>query len=237
MVCATVFAQSTSPADRQKLLEQMFEAMASRNKEPAILEESEVPSKHFYSNVPVVSAGYDWDEQDRVRKAVNTVRENISDEMWWQLRHHINDQRYSLTIVFDEGINVRNVGVGEFCRELTQAWLREAYRKHLPTVSGRLPTDFGPEAIVSKNEKQWDGRPISELQIAVCEEAVKQFTMLKGTERIPGNDYREAEDPHAFTKQEKARFTDQVFKQIEELKQTKKTCGSRSHLSSGNRSP
>ena len=141
-LCVPAFAQSNSSVDHQKQIVHMIDAMASRNKEPAMLNHSEVPSGYFYTVAPLVSDDYDWDEQDRVRKAVQAVRDDSSDAMWWQLRQHASDKLYALTVIFDAGMNAKNVLVGEFCRDLTQAYLNEAYRRHLPKVSGQLPFDF-----------------------------------------------------------------------------------------------
>jgi hypothetical protein len=216
--CQLAFGQSKSPVDRQKEIEKMIDAMASRNKAPLIVDGEKVHSSRFDAHVPVVPVDYDWAEQDRVRTAVLAIRSDSTDEIWWDLRQHADDNRYSLTAVFDDSVDAKNIVVGDFCRTLSDAYLTEVYRKLLPDVSGRMPFDFKPEIIVDKNEKQWVGRPLYELQIAVCEEALKQFENIKATQGVAETDYRSAQKSHKFTVEEKAKFAEKIKDQIEYLK-------------------
>jgi hypothetical protein len=48
------------------------------------------------------------------------------------------------------------------------------------------------------------------------------MALLKATEAVSFNDYRAEEEAHTFTAEEKAKFTEAVKKEIEELKRTKK---------------
>jgi hypothetical protein len=92
--------------------------------------------------------------------------------------------------------------------------------RHFPKVSGRYV--FNPASIMA--DKKWAGRPLYEQQIAVCEEAIKQFNSLIATEAVHtgANDYLAEEKSHVFTAKEKAKFTEAVRKEIEKLEQTKK---------------
>jgi hypothetical protein len=215
---SVAFAQSKQSADRVREIDRMIDAMASRNKAPRMVSGF---NSGFYTSAPLVARDYDWPEQDRVRKAVLAVRKDKSDEMWWRLRGRITDRRYALTVVFDDVHDPTNVDVGEFCSDITDANLIEAYARHLPEVSGRMPSELYPAAVVEKNEKKWAGRPLFELQIEVCEEAIRQFAGLKATAYVGFTDYRHEGKSHAFTAEEKAGFTAAVRKQIEELKRTK----------------
>lgn len=210
---STTFGQSKPSADRIRQLDRMIDAMASRNKAPTI-----VRTKIGDEDLALFSPAFDWSDQDRVYKAIQAVREDKSDEMWWRLRGHIRDERYALTVSFDVRTYVWNISVGEYCSEITEADLKAAYARHRPHVSGSLPWDFA--VLSEKNEKKWSGRPLYELQIEVCEDVVKRMASIKATEDSHGGDYRSPS--HTFTAEEKSRFVSAVKKQIEELKRTKK---------------
>ena len=152
------------------------------------------------------------------RKAIKAVREDNSDEMWRRLSKRFGDKRYVMTLVFDTRVNAKNVSVGDICYEIAAPRLDSAYIRHLPKVSGTMPPDFHPGV----DERMWAGRPLYELQIAVCEDAIRQMASLKATEGVHGNDYRAEEPSHTFTAEEKAKFTEALEKLIEELKRTKK---------------
>ena len=81
-----------------------------------------------------------------------------------------------------------------------------------------MPSDFA--ALTEAEEKKWAGRPLYELQIELCEKAIRQMPSIKATERLHGGDY--ASPSHVFTNEQKSQFVAAVKKQIEELKSTKK---------------
>ena len=92
-----------------------------------------------------------------------------------------------------------------------------AYIRHLPKVSGRY--FFYPASIIAGEE--WAGKPLYEQQIAVCEEAIKQMALLKATEAYPRSTIIGPKRKHTtFTAEEKAKFTEEVAREIEELKRT-----------------
>ena len=177
---------------------------------------------HAYSDDPdsllVPLDPYDWAEQDRVQKAIKAVQDDKSDEMWRRLRDHYDDKRYALTLVFDGAVNSKDVSVGDLCAAMPGPDYDAAYIRHLPKVSGYY--FFHPSSIVA--DDKYAGRPLYELQIVACQEAIREMSRLKATEYIPFNDYRAEEQAHTFTAEEKAKFTESVRKEIEELKRTKK---------------
>ena len=125
-----------------------------------------------------------------------------------------------MTLVFDGVVNSKDVSVGEICAAMPGPDYDAACIRHSPKVSGRYV--FNPASIMA--DKKWAGRPLYEQQIAVCEEAIKQFNSLIATEAVHAgtNDYRAEEKSHVFPTEEKAKFTEAVRKEIEELKHTKK---------------
>ena len=213
MCGSTAFGQSKPSADRIRQIDRMIDAMASRNKQPRI-----EYADDGYQAFALFSPDFDWSDQDRVWKAIRAVREDKSDEMWWRLRSHIADKRYSLTVDFDVQTHIWNITVGEFCRAITEANLNVACAKHLPNAPGFMP--FSPSTVFDKNEKNWTGRPLYELQIEVCREAIKEWKSLKST--MSSHADHTDSPSHTFTAEEKAKFADAVKEQIEELKRTKK---------------
>lgn len=210
---SSCFGQSKSSTARIRQCDHMIDAMASRNKAPKIVRTSD-----NYQALALFSPDFDWSDQERVQKAVKAAREDKSDEMWWELRKHIGDNRYALTVDFDVSTEIWNLSVGDFCSSITEADLKEAYARHLPKVSGEMPFIFS--ILDEKNMKKWKDRPLYQLQVEVCEEAVRQIASIKATSDLHGGDYKSPS--HTLTAQEKARFTEAVKKQIEELKRTKK---------------
>jgi hypothetical protein len=196
-------------ADRGRQVDRLIDAMASRNKAPILVD-------LIGDRIPLFADDYDWSEQGRVRAALLTVMKTRSDEMWWRLREHSADKQYVLTASLNE--SAENVSIGSLCCDLAQADLSRAYARHLPAVPGRLPSTFHPEEVFWKQEKEWAraGKPLHEMQIAVCQRALQQWTSVQATE--PGKEGAS----HTYTADEKARFAEAVRKEIEQLKRTKR---------------
>jgi hypothetical protein len=144
---SSAFGQSKSFANRVLQVDRMIDAMASRNKAPNI-----VRTKDNYQALVLFSPDFDWSDQDRVQKTIKAVREDKSDKMWWGLRNHIDDDRYSLTLDFDVSTEIWNISVGEFCTAITEANVKAAYARHLPKVSGKMPFSFS--ILNEKNTKK-----------------------------------------------------------------------------------
>ncbi len=211
---SSVFGQSKPSPDRIRQIDRMIDAIASRNKPPELVH---VPG--YETVATLVSRDYDWSEQDRVHKAIQAVKNDKSDEMWRRLRDHCGDKRYAMTLVFDTVVNAKNISVGDICVAMPGPDYDAAYIRHLPKVSGQY--FFDPASIVA--DKKWAGRPLYEQQIAVGEEAIRQMALLKATKALLSlNDYRAEEQAHIFTVEEKAKFSEAVKKEIEDLMRTKK---------------
>jgi hypothetical protein len=207
------FRPPKPPMEHLGPADDLIDAMASQNKAPTI-SRTEIND----SAIARFSPDFDWSDQDRVRKAIQAVQKDGSGEMWWRLRDYAGDDRYALTLGLDVETEIWNISVGYLCSEIAEANLKIAYMRHLPNVSGRMPFDFG--ALSKEDLKRWAGTPLYQLQIEVCERAIKQMASLNATESLGGGDYRRPS--HAFTAEEKAQFTEAVTKQVEELKRTKK---------------
>lgn len=194
---------ATQPLDR------LIDALASRDAPPQLIDQGT-------RRVPRFAADYDWRAQRRVRAALLAVLHTQSDAMWWRLRRHFADQRYVLTASRNE--RARNFTVGEFCRDFFAADLASVYARHLPAVVGRLPAAFHPDALFWQNEQEWSRtqRPLYEIQIAICQQALQEWAAVTGT--VAGDEG----EAHTYTPDEKARFVEAVTKEIDGLRQTRR---------------
>lgn len=147
----------------------MIEALASRNKKPEIVDGRPLFLPHF-----------DWEDQTRVLKAFSSLRSDASEELWEELLKHLDDDRYSLTMEFNESGCGVNYSVGRLCRNL--AYLRlvgcvlDCHVGAHPSV--RWNKDLRPEL------RQWRqaraDKSLYELQIEVCEMGLQNFDKLPG---------------------------------------------------------
>ncbi len=179
----------------------MIDETASANTAPELVRKAG-------ATVPVFPAGYDWAEQRRVRLALETLMRARCDETWWEIFSAAGDGRYVLTA--SRGGETRNFTVGMLCADLAFQRLCLGVTSHLPSVPGRLPGWFRPEKVFQENRGQWreEGRPLHEMQAALCREALAQAAALSGTE--PGADGR----GHSYTADEKERFTAALEREI-----------------------
>ncbi len=190
-----------------KSLDRLIDALASRNPPPKLVDRDD-------RRVPRFASNYDWAEQRRVREALVAVLQTKTDAHWWRLREHVADTRYVLTASRND--RARNFTVGEFCSDFASADLSTPYARHLTAVVGRLPATFHPEDVFWKHEKEWSRarKPLHEIQIEICQQAIQQWGAVKGT--IAGED----DQGHTYTSDEKARFVEAVTREIDELRHT-----------------
>ena len=93
-----------------------------------------------------------------------------------------------------------------------------AYARHLPAVPGRMPSSFLPKTSSGRTSRS--GPALAEAPVPDADRGVpaghEQWDSVRGTE--PGKEGRF----RSYTADEKARFTEAVRKEIEELKPTKR---------------
>ncbi len=187
----------------------LISAMASANPPPRLDRRGQVL-------VPTFSAHYDWDEQQRVRLAIDAVMRADPDAIWWTLREHMDDERYVLTAT--RGRDVRNFTVGMLCGDLADARLCLCFTRRLPLVPGRLPATFQPEREFVRQESRWRAArmPLFAMQAALCEAAIREWDHVMKTE--PGADGRS----HRFSAEEKARYVVALREEIAEVTRTRR---------------
>ncbi len=183
--------------------------MASSNPAPVMHNESETPFATFAED-------YDWQEQDRVRLAIDAAMRADPDTIWWPLHDNRDDDGYVLTA--RRGTEVRNFTLGMLCGDLAYARLCLCFTRRLPLVPGRLPDTFHPEHEFLRNEKQWraDAIPLFAMQSMLCKTAIKEWDHVKETE--PGEDGRS----HRFSQEEKMNYIKALQEEIEERTRTRR---------------
>ena len=181
---------------------------------------------------PAFSDKFDWKDQKRVQAAVVALTQDDSNDLWGCLVEHFDDKRYAGTTELDED-SPFNDQVGSICLTIARNKLQCAYLRHLepgktfhyggPTFN-HVPVnsrDFLPDGVQRELHDApqlyttddglagWyrarKGKPLYELQIEVCEWAVKTVEDARGA----------AEKP-------KKKFIAAVRKEIESLKKNKK---------------
>ena len=193
----------------EQALESLISAMASANPPPAVVRVGN-------STVPVFAETYDWNEQQRVRLAMDAVLRAEPDEIWWHLRETMADDRYVLTAT--RGTELRNFTIGMVCGDLAELRLCLCFTRRLPLVPGRLPASFHPEREFLLNEVRWrhERKPLHAMQSAMCETAIRHWESVRETE--PGADGR----THRFSAEEKSRYVAALRLEIAELARTRR---------------
>ena len=83
------------------------------------------------------AANYDWQEQERVRSAIDAVMRADPDAIWWSLHDNRDDDRYVLTA--RRGLAIRNFTLGMICGDI-------AYCKTMPLLYSSITTCAGTVA-------------------------------------------------------------------------------------------
>ena len=220
-------AQPTSAvpsADRKREMERLIDAVASRNEAPKLVGEHPLA-------YPIFGEKFDWKDQDRVQAAAWALAQDETNDLWGCLMEHVGDKRYSATCQLDE-CYPENYEVGVICEMIAQKKLLCAYLRHLEpgkTAHYGGPTrnnvsddtkDFIPGSVqfelhyvsylydadgLAKWYHARKGKPLYELQIEMCEWAVKKV-----------------EDAHGVAEKPKKEFIAAVRKEIESLKKSRK---------------
>lgn len=187
----------------------LIAALASANPAPVL-------ERRGRATVPVFAEHFDWEEQQRVRLAIDAVMRADPDATWWSLRELLDDDRYVLTA--SRGAHARNFTVGMLCGDLVDSRLCLCFTRHLPLVPGRYPDSFQPDREFLRHEARWRAArmPLFAMQSALCEAAIRDWETVDETE--PGEDGR----THRFSAEEKARYVVALRAEIDELSRTRR---------------
>jgi hypothetical protein len=157
--------------------ERLIERIASRNPPPMLVGE-EGPSQ-----LPRFPKDYDWKDQRRVLDAVQDLVDH-AEEARPTLIDHIDDQPYSLT--FKHDMSVSNETVGDVCFLLLFENLTAAFLPYIPDGKDVYNQLHNPDIIPDDGFQEWcrkrldRGQQLYEVQIEMCEWAMKKIATLKG---------------------------------------------------------
>ena len=180
MVSLTFSSGSFAEDGNPRELDALIDALASRNPPPKVDNKGAEGSALFDER-------YDWEEQDRVVKALGKLIAAEGAELWPRLVERMNDKRYSLTYEHDG--YVINATIGQLCRELALGDLLWPYWQHMPTMQGvsrqsqywelrapQMDLQHGLEAWAWYRSRRGD--KLRDLQIEVCNWALKRAPAL-----------------------------------------------------------
>jgi hypothetical protein len=187
-----------------KAVAKMVEDIASPNKAPKIVDR---PDK-YPNRVPQFPKGYDWKDQRRVYKARVKLYEDTSVELWEELVRKAPDRRYSLTVTSQQSGDSYNFTVGGVCNHLAYSRLIGVFQQHMPLDPNhdgfRLRLDVCIKSLPAWRKERKD-KSLYQLQIEVCERALKELQKVKRVSQ---------------TKKEAARK--KIEAEIEKLRKTKR---------------
>jgi hypothetical protein len=164
-----------------KAAAKMLDVLANRNKPPKLV----LPSsqKHEIRKlakwVPLFPQDYDWKEQDRVVKALNHLRNNMTVDWWEELVRTKDDPRYSLTIISPDTGSASNWTVGDFCHFLGYMCLVDVVRRDWPKKRDRrIGLGLGIRDLTEWRKERMH-KSVYELQIELYERALAQLPTVK----------------------------------------------------------
>ena len=161
----------------------LVDAIANRNKPPELIGRE----NRFPEVLPLFPEDYDWREDERVFKALKRLWADTSVELWEGLaRRHKKDARYCLT-VRTAGDNAKILSIGDICDSLAYGRLVDVFTWHLPPAPGKesgpiyLDVGIGDKGL-AEWRKERANKPLYELQIEVCENALRALAKEKDLE-------------------------------------------------------
>ena len=170
------------PKQDPKALKKMIDDLANRNAPPKLI----AGLGGSPGTVPLFPENYDWEEQERVLGALARLEVNPTEELWEELVRHVDDERYSLTVMNNSGVYAEgNMTVGYFCLDLAEKQLRRVFERHLPAKERdererKIPIPVGIETNLKVWRQKRMKKSFCELQIEVCEQALKELDKVKG---------------------------------------------------------
>jgi hypothetical protein len=184
-------------------LAKMIDEVANRNPAPKLLE---VDHPRLPGRVPLFPDNYDWKEVSRVWSALRKLRMDTTPELWEELIRKSGDPRYALTFA-DKGGRPVIWTVGRFCDDIAYDRLVDVFVQHLPEDDrGRtIPLEVGIGSSWVAWRQKRAGKTLDQLQMEVCEQAVKELDKVKGV-----------------SKKEKDLARKKIMTEIDKLKKTKK---------------
>jgi len=157
----------------------MVDAIVNRNKSPQVV----AWRGYFPSEAALFAENHDWKEERRVHKAIEALEKDQTEAVWEELVKRTRDRRYCETVTSGQTCDARVRTVGDVCEDLASRRLKGVFERHLPRVplleAKPIYLEVGVND-VSKWRKQRAAKSLYELQIAICESALKALAREKG---------------------------------------------------------
>jgi hypothetical protein len=190
------------PEDKATTAPQLVDAIVNRNKPPKLVERrSGRPER-----VALFPEDYDWEEDKRVLKALDQLYQDKRVELWEELVRRTDDPSYCVTVVSVKNEDADLESVGRICGQLAYSHLL-LFEGHLPLDPSkdgeRLHLDVGIKNLADWRKERAD-KPLDQLQIEVCEEAVSRLSKVERVSEV-----------------EKASARKKIEAKIEKLRRTK----------------
>jgi hypothetical protein len=154
----------------------MVDAIVNRNKAAELVYRRNADPME----VALYPETYDWEEEHRVREAIDRLYQDRATEVWEELIRRSDDEHYCVTVVSKMTANARNRSVGSICSGLAYSRLVTVAERLLPRNPERpsrsIPVDFGVGDRLPAWRKERANKELHELQIEVCEKALLEVS-------------------------------------------------------------
>jgi hypothetical protein len=166
------FVNGEEASQKNKLPEDLVNALASRNKEPALTPPD--ARDPFEQNI-AFPIDYDNSFQEDV---LNSWKElsSLGSDAFPALISHLGDERYSYTRQTSDGFYY-NSTVGSACTRILKAHINAYQRLARPYFSGGKPAYFPPAAMAGNDLRKWfddrKGKELWELQLEATKWAIE----------------------------------------------------------------
>ncbi len=171
-----ILAQSPSVVQKSPHVreqDRLIDTLANHNSPPILVDEAGKPCP------PLFASNYNWGEQDRVRKAIDSLAKQDGVELWPRLIERFDDKRYSLTCKIN-GV-AANMTIGAVCLTIARHDLAKPFSGLWPTdtpIDGSILTQRG-RIVPPMHHDFWSwynarkGKPLWELQIELGQWGIK----------------------------------------------------------------
>jgi hypothetical protein len=202
----------------------MVDAIANHNKPPKIVRR---PRDAWPETVALYPEGYDWKEEERVHRALDELYADTTAELWEELLRRLDDERYCLVDVSPSSEDAYIESVGSACGDLAYARLVDVIREHLPRDPNHEPYRLSlPVGFRQVNLAAWRKerakKSLYELQIEVCEAALRDLAKVQGVSKAEQAAARRKAEVQGVLEAEKTAARQKLEAEIAKLRRTKR---------------
>jgi hypothetical protein len=181
-------AEPETGKSKAKRAAEIVDAIANCNKAPKIIKWR----GNFPSKAALFPEDHDWKEEVRVRRAIGVLEADETKEVWEELVKRAGDHHYCDTVTSVKTGDAYIEDIGDVCCWIAYSRLIGVFWQHMPRSpvkdGEKLSLDVGIGDI-TEWRKQRAAKSLYELQIEVCEEALKELSNVKD---VPQNEKNKA---------------------------------------------